>query len=93
MRFYILSDLHLRKEVDDYEISARLKKLCSKIRKSEEIGNNILFIVLGDIADRGEKLSFDTAAENLSLIREELNDYCVDFEFVPGNYPRTWQHA
>lgn len=86
MRFYILSDLHLRAEVEAYKTSERIKRLCSKIRQAADIEENILFVVLGDIADKGEKLSFATARENLSLIREELKDYSVEFEFVPGNH-------
>lgn len=86
MRFYILSDLHLRAEVETYKASDRIKKLCSKIRRSTDIGEDILFIVLGDIANKGEILSFDTARENLSLILAELKEYSVKFEFVPGNH-------
>lgn len=86
MRFYILSDLHLRAEVEACKTSERIKKLCSKIRQVTYIGENILFVILGDIADRGEELSFVTARDNLSLIQEELKDYTVEFEFVPGNH-------
>ncbi len=86
MRFYILSDLHLRAEVEAYKTSERIKRLCSKIRRAADIGENILFVILGDIADRGEELSFAVARDNLSLIQEELRDYVVEFEFVPGNH-------
>ena len=53
MRFYILSDLHLRAEVEAYKTSDRIKRLCSKIRQAADIGENILFIILGDIVDKG----------------------------------------
>jgi hypothetical protein len=86
MRFYILSDLHLRAEVETYKTSDRIKRLCSKIRQVTDIGENILFVILGDIADKGEELSFITARDNLSLICDELKDYSVEFEFVPGNH-------
>ncbi len=86
MRFYILSDLHLRAEVEAYKTSDRIKRLCSKIRQATDIGENIMFIILGDIADKGEELSFATARDSLSLIQEELRDYTVEFEFVPGNH-------
>lgn len=86
MRFYILSDLHLRAEVEAYKTSERIKRLCSKIRQAADIGENILFIILGDIADKGKELSFATARDSLSLIQEELKDYAVEFEFVPGNH-------
>lgn len=86
MRFYILSDLHLRADTEICKTSERIKRLCSKIRQVTDIGENILFVVLGDIADRGEAISFITARENLSLILDELKDYSVKFEFVPGNH-------
>ncbi|MBM6695340.1 metallophosphoesterase [Pseudoflavonifractor capillosus] len=86
MRFYILSDLHLRAEVEAYKTCERIKRLCSKIRQSADFGENILFIILGDIADKGNELSFATARDNLSLICDELKDYAVEFEFVPGNH-------
>ena len=38
MRFYILSDLHLRAEVEAYKTSDRIKRLCSKIRQAADIG-------------------------------------------------------
>lgn len=57
-----------------------------KIRQAADIGENILFVILGDIADRGEDLSFATARDSLALIQEELKDYTVEFEFVPGNH-------
>lgn len=41
MRFYILSDLHLRAEVEAYKTSDRIKRLCSKIRQAADIGENI----------------------------------------------------
>lgn len=86
MRFYILSDLHLQAMVDTHKTSDRIKRLCSQIRKSADIGENILFVILGDIADKGQELSFATASDNLSLICDELKDYWVEFEFVPGNH-------
>ena len=86
MRFYILSDLHLRAEVEQYQTSDRLKRLCSKIRQAADIGEKILFVILGDIANKGEELSFITARDNLTLICNELKDYSVKFEFVPGNH-------
>ena len=86
MRFYIMSDLHLRAKVEDTLTRDRIKRLCSKIRRSANMNEKILFIFLGDIADKGEELSFETARESLSLLQDELKDYMVKFEFVPGNH-------
>lgn len=56
------------RKVEAYKTSERIKRLCSKIRRAADIGENILFVILGDIADRGEELSFAVARDNLSLI-------------------------
>lgn len=86
MRFYILSDLHLSAEVDKSKVENCLKKLCSEIRKTTDISETVLFIILGDIIAKGSKLSFETAQDSLSLILNELKEYSVKFEFVPGNH-------
>lgn len=86
MRFFVLSDLHLKEEVETQKTKDRIKKLCAKIRKVVDIDERVLFIVLGDIVDQGKELSFDVARGNLSLILDELKGYRVEFEFVPGNH-------
>ncbi len=86
MRFYILSDLHLGKEFGSTAACDILRKLCSEIRKSTKPGETVLFIILGDIANKGDVLSFNTAKECLDLIYEELYEYSAKFEFVPGNH-------
>lgn len=85
MRFYILSDLHLKKnnELDAIEM---IKKLCEKIRVSSKLDETILFFILGDVADKGNVESFDLASACLNAIRNELRNYKVVFEFVPGNH-------
>lgn len=86
MRFYILSDLHLGNKTDAKEAFNRLSKLCRVIRSETSPLEEVLFIVLGDIADKGSMLSFDTACECLDLICHELENLSVKFEFVPGNH-------
>ncbi len=86
MRFYILSDLHLSSGVGDAKAADRIKKLCAEIRKTTEITETVLFIILGDIIDRGAELSFQTAQDSLTLILDELKEHSVKFEFVPGNH-------
>lgn len=86
MRFYILSDLHLRAEVQKHSVSDCLKKICAKIRTATSPNETILFIILGDLANKGDPLSFNTASNNFLLIKNELKDYNVKFEFVPGNH-------
>ena len=85
MRFYVLSDLHLKKDNELYAIEM-IKKLCEKIRLSSKLDETILFFILGDIADKGNVKSFDLASACLNAIRNELRNYKVVFEFVPGNH-------
>lgn len=86
MRFFMLSDLHLvdKEEADD--AYKRIKKLCTDIRKSTFVGELVLFVILGDIANRGISASYDIAEQCLDLIKNELVEYTVKFEFVPGNH-------
>lgn len=42
MRFYVLSDLHLKKDNEQYAIEM-IKKLCKKIRLSSKLDETILF--------------------------------------------------
>ena len=86
MRFYILSDLHLGNKTDAKEACNRLSKLCKVIRSETSPLEEVLFIVLGDIADKGSMLSLDIACECLNLICNELDNLSVKFEFVPGNH-------
>jgi len=86
MRFYILSDLHLGHNTTAEEAKKRLCKLCRDIRTVTSPFEEVLFIILGDIANQGSMLSFDTAYECLDLICNELENLSVKFEFVPGNH-------
>ena len=56
MRFYILSDLHLGENFGATKACERLKKLCCEIRKTTAPKETVLFVVLGDIANKGNTL-------------------------------------
>lgn len=86
MRFYILSDLHLGNKVAENEACTLLSKLCRDIRSTTAEGETVLFVILGDIAHRGDTLSFDIASRCLDFVCDELKDFVVKFEFVPGNH-------
>lgn len=85
MRFYVLSDLHLKKD-NELDAIEMIKKVCEKIRISSKLDETILFFILGDVADKGNAKSFDLASACLNTIRSELRNYKVVFEFVPGNH-------
>lgn len=86
MRFFILSDLHLSADESPDATACQVKKLCAKIRTDIDLNERILFILLGDIADRGNSQSFSVGRSILSLIKTELNEYTVQFMFTPGNH-------
>ena len=86
MRFFILSDLHLSADESPDATACQVKKLCAKIRTDIDLNERILFILLGDIADRGNPQSFSVGRSILSLIKTELNEYTVQFMFTPGNH-------
>ena len=86
MRFYILSDLHLGNREAEEDAINRLNKLCSDIRSTTPNGDTVLFVILGDVGDKGDTLSFDVASRCLDSICQELMDFSVKFEFVPGNH-------
>lgn len=85
MRFYVLSDLHIGHNSNKEEAKKMLGELCSKIRASS-FQEEILFIILGDLIDRGDTAAFCNARECLNYIKSELHDFNVKFEFVPGNH-------
>lgn len=54
MRFYVLSDLHLRNDNLVYAKKV-LKELCESIKQVSVFDEEIVFFILGDIADKGDK--------------------------------------
>ena len=45
-----------------------------------------MFIVLGDIIDKGNIEGYVSAEKYFSSLRHELKDYKIKFEFIPGNH-------
>lgn len=86
MRFYILSDLHFGYETNMEQAQALLEKLCSKINSETAPGSTVLFIVLGDIIDRGMSDAYEQASKCFDDIKRQLTNFNVCFEIVPGNH-------
>lgn len=86
MRFFMISDLHLGNPIDDNLASENITLLASKIRGDISPNEDVLFVILGDLIDRGQRSAFDCAEKHLAHLREELKDYKVKFEFIPGNH-------
>lgn len=85
MRFFILSDLHISGPMDD-KFRNRIKRLCAKIRTDIQPTEELLFILLGDLINRGDGQAFFHVDGVLSLLQKELQDYAIKFETVPGNH-------
>ena len=85
MRFYVLSDLHFECNTDVECVKNNLSRLCEEIRTSE-YDRTILFVVLGDIVDCGDRNAYEVAEKCFDHIKAQLQEYSVHFEFVPGNH-------
>lgn len=85
MRFFMLSDFHLKENLDE-EIVQRIQHLCAQIRSDIDVSEDILLILMGDLIDRGKKSGFALVDEMLQLIRRELSGYAVTFEAIPENH-------
>ena len=85
MRFFMLSDFHLS-ESSAPETEERLKRLCSKIRSDIDTIEEILFVLMGDLIHKGNKDAFCLIDKMIALVRDELSDYIVNFEAIPGNH-------
>lgn len=85
MRFFMISDLHLDNNNNDLA-KENIMLLASKIRDEVPPNENILFVILGDLIDKGHKNAFACAEKHLSHLRKALKDYKVKFEFIPGNH-------
>ena len=70
----------------DDELRDRIKHLCSKIRTDIQPTEELLFILLGDLINRGDEQAFSHVDGVLGLIQNELHDYFINFETVPGNH-------
>ena len=86
MRFYMLSDLHLGGSGIAEAANRRLIKLCNKIRRELSPDAPVLFIILGDLIHQGDPAAFEAAGHCLDVVIDELHDYTVRFEFLPGNH-------
>ena len=85
MRFFILSDFHISGPID-HALSDRIKRLCAEIKRDIRLTEELLFILLGDLINQGDERAFIHVDGVLDLIRNELRDYDVKFEVVPGNH-------
>ena len=73
MRFFMISDLHLSNQGSKIADST-FQALYEKIRKNISPDEHLLFIVLGDIIDKGNIEGYVSAEKYFSSLRHELKD-------------------
>ena len=82
-----LSDIHFNK--DNNAIEKKKDKFCSAILKNAFKGENVLFLISGDIAQSGYVEEYNIAHAFFSNIKEELykqKNIVSYFIFAPGNH-------
>ncbi len=86
MRFFMISDLHLGRFDNNKIAEENIKLLCSKIRDEVSPYECLLFIILGDITEGGKPEGYEFAEKYLVFLKQELKDFEVQLEFIPGNH-------
>lgn len=87
MRFFMISDLHLEEQSDSIALAKyNINLLASKIRNEVYPNEDILFIVLGDVCNRGNKKGYEIAKGLLDNLIQNLSGFNVRFDFIPGNH-------
>ena len=89
MKIYILSDLHLGAVGMEDKVHNGLTVLCRQIRSEASNDEKLLFIILGDLIDKGQESAFAVAKDCLEKLCSQLHDFNVCFEMVPGNHDRS----
>lgn len=82
----MISDLHLGESVNDKIAKENFKLLSSKICDEISPTEDILFVILGDICDKGNKTGYAIAENFFDKFKLKLKDYKVHFDFIPGNH-------
>lgn len=89
MRFFILSDFHLGLAGNKDNALGKVNLLCNKIhREITPAEEPIIFLLMGDMIDKGDTKAFSIAREVLDHIQDMLENYQISFEMVPGNHDR-----
>lgn len=86
IKIICVSDFHFNVETTEY--LENKKNIFMNIIKSElkNYKNKIIFIVDGDIANRGKQEEYELAYKFFSSITEQFDNYDISFVFSPGNH-------
>lgn len=83
----MISDLHLEEQSDSIALAKyNINLLASKIRNEVSPNEEILFIVLGDVCNKGNKKGYEIAKGLIDHLIQMLNGFKVQFDFIPGNH-------
>ncbi len=82
----MISDLHLGDSTNNDLAKENIGLLCSKIRDEISPYECLLFIILGDITEKGSLKGYEDAEKYLDFMKNKLIDYKIQFEFIPGNH-------
>lgn len=83
MKIVVISDIHISSSRD--LLFSREEALVKSINSQVEFSNEILFLIIGDIANKGKKEEFELFKSFLSRISAKLK-LKIRFCVVPGNH-------
>jgi len=86
MKIIQISDLHITNESRLEQYLPKISCLIETINKEIPKGELLIFLVCGDLINKGDSLGYPLATEILTTIQKKLSDYQTVFEFTPGNH-------
>jgi len=81
-----LSDFHISSKTDLDECKTKINRLCKSVNQECNNTEELLFVVCGDITDRGATEGYENAKVLFDFMKNELEDKNFSYEFVPGNH-------
>ncbi len=86
MKIIQTSDFHISETTDMNLCYMKLDKLYDAVSGIIDKNESIIFLICGDIIDRGEKGGFTNAKLLLDYTLDKFRAHTLTFEFVPGNH-------
>ncbi|TGE38704.1 metallophosphoesterase [Desulfosporosinus fructosivorans] len=86
MRIIQLSDFHISSKINLDECKTKISILCECINQECNNTEKLVFILCGDVTDGGSVDGYENAKILFDLIKLNLVDKQISYEFVPGNH-------
>lgn len=86
LRIIQISDLHLDKDTDLDNCIKIVGRFNEAIKSKVDKDDKLIICTCGDILNKADTDGFLKAKEIFNYIREQLKNYDISFEFVPGNH-------